>query len=100
MTLAYPCLLTDAPSVAAAEHAATPQKAGVVTSRSGWIFARTGVGTEPSTGPWSFPLHRSHLSDPTRLARSLIASCLASLWLVYLGVDALRDGWLKWFHRL
>jgi hypothetical protein len=29
----------------------------------------------------------------------LIASCLAYLWLVYLGVGVLRDGWLKRLHR-
>jgi hypothetical protein len=29
----------------------------------------------------------------------LIASCLAYLWLVYLGVYVLRDGWLKQLHR-
>lgn len=46
-----------------------------------------------------FHLHRSHLSDPQRLARLLIASCLAYLWLVYLGVCVLRDGWLKRLHR-
>ena len=46
-----------------------------------------------------FQLDRSHLSDPARLARLLIASCLAYLWLVYLGVCALRDGWLKRLHR-
>jgi hypothetical protein len=46
-----------------------------------------------------FQLHRSHLSDPQRLARLLIASCLAYLWLVYLGVCVLRDGWLKRLHR-
>jgi hypothetical protein len=46
-----------------------------------------------------FHLHKSHLSDPERLMRLLIASCLAYLWLVYLGVCALRDGWLKRVHR-
>ncbi len=46
-----------------------------------------------------FQLHKSHLSDPMRLMRLLIASCLAYLWLVYLGVCALRDGWLKRLHR-
>ena len=46
-----------------------------------------------------FQLHRSHLNDPARLTRLLIASCLAYLWLVYLGVCALRDGWLKRLHR-
>jgi hypothetical protein len=46
-----------------------------------------------------FHLHRSHLSDPARLMRLLIAACLAYLWLVYLGVCALRDTWLKRLHR-
>jgi hypothetical protein len=46
-----------------------------------------------------FQLHRSHLRDPQRLARLLIAACLAYLWLVYLGVCVLRDGWLKRLHR-
>ncbi|HEX2243590.1 MAG TPA: IS4 family transposase [Gammaproteobacteria bacterium] len=46
-----------------------------------------------------FHLHKSHLSDPARLRRLLIASCLAYLWLVYLGVCVLRDGWLKRLHR-
>jgi hypothetical protein len=46
-----------------------------------------------------FHLHNSHLSDPKRLARLLIVSCLAYLWVVYLGVSALRDDWLKRLHR-
>ncbi len=46
-----------------------------------------------------FHLHRSHLSDPKRLTRLLIAACLAYLWVVYLGVCALRDDWLKRLHR-
>jgi hypothetical protein len=46
-----------------------------------------------------FQLHKSHLSDPARLTRLLIASCLAYLWLVYLGVCALRDDWRKQVHR-
>jgi hypothetical protein len=46
-----------------------------------------------------FHLHKSHLRDPERLARLLIAACLAYLWLVYLGVCVLRDGWLKRLHR-
>jgi hypothetical protein len=46
-----------------------------------------------------FHLHKSHLSDPKRLARLLIAACLAYLWVVYLGVCALREDWLKRLHR-
>ncbi len=46
-----------------------------------------------------FHLHKSQLRDPKRLARLLIAACLAYLWLIYLGVCALRDDWLKRLHR-
>lgn len=46
-----------------------------------------------------FQIHKSHLSEPARLTRLLIASCLAYLWLVYLGVCALRERWLKRLHR-
>ena len=46
-----------------------------------------------------FHLHKSHLSAPVRLARLLIAACLAYIWVVYLGVCALRDDWLKRLHR-
>jgi hypothetical protein len=40
-----------------------------------------------------FRLERSHLAEPERLARLLIASCLAYLWLIYLGTVALVEGW-------
>src|SRR5690349_18809088 len=46
-----------------------------------------------------FHIHKSHLSEPARLMRLLLASCLAYIWLVYLGVCALKDGWLKRLHR-
>jgi hypothetical protein len=46
-----------------------------------------------------FHLHKSHLREPARLARLLIVACLAYLWVVYLGVCALRDDWLKRLHR-
>ena len=46
-----------------------------------------------------FHLHKSHLSDPARVSRLLLAACLAYLWLVYLGVCAIRDGWLPHLHR-
>ena len=46
-----------------------------------------------------FHLHQSHLRDPARLSRLLIAACLAYLWLVYLGVCARRDDWLAQIHR-
>jgi hypothetical protein len=46
-----------------------------------------------------FQIHKSHLSDPKRLSRLLIACCLAYVWLVYLGVCALRQDWMKRLHR-
>jgi hypothetical protein len=38
-----------------------------------------------------FHIHKSHLSDPTRLARLLIAACFAYLWIIYLGVTVLKS---------
>ena len=32
-----------------------------------------------------FYLHKSHIADPQRLSRLLIAACLAYIWIVYLG---------------
>jgi len=46
-----------------------------------------------------FNMDTSHMSAPKRLTRLLIASCLAYLWLVYVGVCVLRDGWLERLHR-
>ena len=46
-----------------------------------------------------FNLHKSHVSEPTRLARLMIATCLAYIWIIYLGVMAKKDGWVKIIHR-
>lgn len=46
-----------------------------------------------------FNLHKSHISNPERLARLMIAACLAYLWIIYLGVTAHRDDWLPIIHR-
>lgn len=46
-----------------------------------------------------FHIHKSHLSEPARLCRLLIASCLAYVWIVYLGACALRNEWRKRLHR-
>ena len=46
-----------------------------------------------------FRLHKSHISDPRRLAQLMIAACLAYIWIVYLGIVAKRDGWVKVIHR-
>ena len=46
-----------------------------------------------------FHLHKSHISDPDRLHRLLIAAALAYIWIVYLGALALRDRWYLIIHR-
>ncbi len=46
-----------------------------------------------------FHLHKSHISDPQRLSRLLIAACLAYIWIVYLGVLCIKEGWTKTIHR-
>ena len=46
-----------------------------------------------------FFLHKSHISDSTRLSRVLIAACFAYIWIVYLGALCLKDGWVEVIHR-
>ena len=46
-----------------------------------------------------FHLHKSHISDPQRLSRLLIAACLAYIWIVYLGMVCIKDGWTNIIHR-
>lgn len=46
-----------------------------------------------------FHLHQSHISDPERLERLMIAACLAYIWMIYLGVVCLEDGWNRQIHR-
>ena len=46
-----------------------------------------------------FYLDKSHLSDRLRLSTLMIAACLAYLWIIYLGLVALREDWVKIIHR-
>ena len=46
-----------------------------------------------------FHIHKSHISDPQRLSRLLIAACLAYIWVVYLGALCEKDGWQGVMHR-
>ena len=46
-----------------------------------------------------FHIHRSHISDPQRLSRLLIAACLAYIWIVYLGSLGKKDVWRSVIHR-
>jgi hypothetical protein len=46
-----------------------------------------------------FNIQKSHLDDPQRLSRLLIASCLAYIWIVYLGSLCQEEGWQHIIHR-
>jgi Transposase DDE domain len=46
-----------------------------------------------------FHIHKSHISDPQRLSRLLIAACLAYIWIVYLGALCEKEGWREHIHR-
>jgi len=46
-----------------------------------------------------FHLHKSHISDPVRLSRLMMAACLAYIWIIYLGALAELEGWVKVIHR-
>ncbi|GJD54103.1 hypothetical protein OPKNFCMD_6885 [Methylobacterium crusticola] len=46
-----------------------------------------------------FNLQKSHLEDPQRLSRLLIATCLAYIWIIYLGSLCKTDGWQGIIHR-
>jgi hypothetical protein len=47
-----------------------------------------------------FHLHKSHLSEPKRLAKLMIAACLAYIWIVYLGVQSIQKNYLPLIHRV
>lgn len=46
-----------------------------------------------------FHIQKSHISDPERLTRLLIAACLAYIWIVYLGTVAKKDNLVRRIHR-
>lgn len=46
-----------------------------------------------------FHLHKSHICEPQRLARLMIAACFAYIWIIYLGVLCRQDGWKNQIHR-
>jgi hypothetical protein len=39
-----------------------------------------------------FHIHKSHLADPARLSRLLIAACLAYIWMISQGLHVIADG--------
>src|SRR5262245_29171380 len=46
-----------------------------------------------------FHIHQSHIADPQRLSRLLIAACFAYIWVVYLGSFCEKAGWREHIHR-
>jgi hypothetical protein len=46
-----------------------------------------------------FQVDRSHVSDPVRVTRLMMAACLAYLWVIYLGTVAHAEGWVADIHR-
>ncbi len=46
-----------------------------------------------------FNIQKSHLTDPQRLSRLLIAACLAYIWVIYLGSLCDKEGWREIIHR-
>jgi hypothetical protein len=46
-----------------------------------------------------FRIHKSHLAAPARLARLLIATSLAYLWVHAVAIFAQAHGWVERFHR-
>jgi len=46
-----------------------------------------------------FHLHKSHLADPVRLSRLMLAACLAYIWMIFLGALAVQEDWVKVIHR-
>ena len=65
-----------------------------------WYKKRFGIETffsdQKSRG---FYLCHSHLSDPERLSRLLMATCLAYYWMVCLGAEVVQRGWQNIIHR-
>ena len=46
-----------------------------------------------------FHIHKTHVSNPARLTRILIAACLAYIWMIYLGTLTLDTGLVSTIHR-
>lgn len=71
-----------------------------LTEASHWYRQRFRIETffsdQKSRG---FSLHKSHLTDPERLARLMIGTCLAYLWLVCLGARVVVQERVAAVHR-
>jgi hypothetical protein len=63
-------------------------------SRACWFYKRrfrieTFFSDQKSRG---FHIHKSHLSDPARISRLLIAACLAYIWMICFGLFVIAQG--------
>ena len=46
-----------------------------------------------------FNIHKSHLEEPERLHRLIMAAALAYIWIIYLGCLAMKEKWYQQIHR-
>jgi hypothetical protein len=46
-----------------------------------------------------FNIHKSHMSDPKRVARLLIVTALAYIFIIYFGIHATQHDYVKQIHR-
>jgi hypothetical protein len=46
-----------------------------------------------------FHIHKSHLADPARLSRLLVAACLAYIWMIMQGIRVIAEGNLSLIDR-
>jgi len=46
-----------------------------------------------------FNIHKSHMSDPKRVARLLIVTALAYIFIIYFGIHATKHDYVKQIHR-
>jgi hypothetical protein len=46
-----------------------------------------------------FNIHKSHLSDPARVSRLLVAACLAYIWIILQGLQVIAENKSSWIDR-
>ena len=46
-----------------------------------------------------FHIHKSHLSDPERVSKLLVATCLAYIWMIMQGLWVVANGRVGWIDR-
>jgi len=46
-----------------------------------------------------FHIHKSHLSDPARVSRLLLAACFAYIWMILQGLQVIANNYTAWIDR-